>query len=355
MATDPTNSPLANILPSVDSFVKVTEEYKAESVFSDELLEALEQTTPTVPFQLKDALDVIGNQTVNMEFASDYLGRVQVEIEALPKAIAKAVVNTLNEGQPTVDDTLIVSLESTSTHISWHQHHGSGWPDFSLDVRGVAPIPRDYEDRINEVLVQGKEAAWQWYWSGLLQDQVEAMDEDDDDDADAEEELDEVDERRLFESSGEWEDSDERGAAIIDLLRGDWTEAANATPKYSPLTGYGVQNLHPTFQKVVALKDAVVAQIEDTLSTFGLQESSVSGDKEHFGGWRDDSPSLTLKGGPGAMWESLSDYNDEWREHRLRLADYGLSAEYDINEVVELMDNPPPWIVEWRFQIEVKP
>jgi len=55
------------------------------------------------------------------------------------------------------------------------------------------------------------------------------------------------------------------------------------------------------------------------------------------------------------MWESLSDYNDEWREHRLRLADYGLSAEYDINEVVELMDNPPPWIVEWYFQIEVKP
>jgi hypothetical protein len=339
----------------VDSFVEATEQYKEESAFSDELLEALEQTTPTVPFQLKDALDVIGNQTVNMEFASDYLGRVQVGIEALPEAIAKAVVNTLKSEQLQVDDTLIVTLESTSTDISWHQHHGSGWPNFVLDVRGVAPIPRDYEDHINDMLLQGKEAAWQWHWSGLLSKAMDEDDEDDEDDAYAEEELDEDIALEAWESSGEWEDSDERRAAIVDLLRADWTEAADATPKYNPLTGYGVENLHPTFQKVVALKDAVVAQIEDTLSTFGLQESSVSGDKAQVAGWRDDASPLTLRGGPEAIWESLSPYNDIWREHRLRLADYGLSAESDLTEVVALMDNPPPWIVEWQFQIEVKP
>jgi len=305
MATDPTKNPLEGSPAIVESFIEATQSYKEESVFSDELLEALEnQRTPTIPFQLSDAIGVLTNQQIYMGNAAIFLGEIEGSLRALGSLITDVVQHFRNPSRDLsnplriegtqVGDAIVVRAEPD---IAEHE-----WPNFMLSVKGVIPVTPLYADHLAQELEVLK----------LAQDWRE-------------------------DAESHWNEYGKE-QAVTSLFEHDWQDAARHL-RGEPNLYAGVPPILSIFQQVDTMMEALAFQIDDALFNLGLRESTVEivmdPSNALVGAWRYEHGKPT--------------------ESYLGSGTAGALSKETLTPIVARMKESTGWFVEWGVPLRVKP
>ena len=304
----------------INSFRGAAESYRAESVFSDELLAGLAQPTPTVSFQLSDALAVVANQLVAIEDAVDNLESIAAPLDTLAQSVAEIVKKAIMQMRWDSSFYDLQFGDAVITAVKSETSLGADWPFFDLFVRGLLPVTADYTKYLNSLL-----------------------------DAEGFDTTHDVKARRKASykrlhpgppSSSEIATAMERTKFINRLVQRHWIDYYESI---------GESDLRGSIDQSKNLYFAVHASIEDTLFGLGLRESRIESGIIPVV----QSPPTRFKG----VWEV--DEKDEWVEQRPSNFAHGPNrrppSPKTLKEAVKQMDNPQPWVVEFELDFGVHP
>ena len=296
--------------PFIKSVKEASANYRAESVFTDELLEALAQPTPTIPFRLSDVIEVVNQQLINIEDAAKALDKIGNPLGTFAESVEETVTQAINENRQ-LGNALIVDVKAET-------YRGTLWPYMKVKMRAVIPLGTTYRESFEDWIEQ----------EGLQWQRAES--------------------RRVHIPKEDWHEHRERDRFIYQTVRFQW-EADEAAEGKEP--GFPGGKLD-SFNEAYSLYDETRVEIADTLFNLGLRESAVSDDRA---GLYHLFRYVIYKG----VWEHAYPEDESegkgWVMHgHSGFAEKELSGN-DLNKAVDLMDNPGPWIVEVEFELDVYP